>query len=164
MSADKIASGPTAEAKSEAVVGQNGSDSESGKVSLGKEVFDQSAIDPVLAKKMALVNDAIDKIGMTPFQWKLFFLNGFGYAVDSLLIVCQSIAQPAVDREFGRPTAKIAGIALASQVGLLVGAAVWGFTADIIGRKLAFNTSLFICAVFVLIGGAMPNYISFAAM
>lgn len=162
MSADKIASAPTGLDKSEAIVDQNGSDQDSGKVSLGNEVFDQSAIDPALAKKMALVNNAIDEIGMTPFQWKLFLLNGFGYAVDSLLIVCQSIAQPAVDREYGRPTAKIAGIALASQVGLLVGAAIWGFTADIIGRKLAFNTSLFICAVFVLIGGGMPNYISFA--
>jgi hypothetical protein len=33
---------------------------------------------------MALVNAAIDEIGMTPFQWKLFFFNGFGYAVDSV--------------------------------------------------------------------------------
>lgn len=164
MSVDKVSYDSTAPAKTEPVINQNTSDSESGNVSLGNEVFDQSAVDPALAKKMALVNNAIDEIGMTPFQWKLFFLNGFGYAVDSLLIVCQSIAQPAVDQEYGRPTAKIAGVALASQVGLLVGAAVWGFTADIIGRKLAFNTSLFICAIFVLIGGAMPNYISFATM
>jgi MFS family permease len=78
--------------------------------------------------------------------------------------VCQSIAQPAVDQEFGRPNPQIAGVALASQVGLLVGAAIWGFSADIIGRKLAFNTSLFICAAFVLIAGGMPNYISFSAM
>jgi sugar phosphate permease len=164
MSGDKASYESTAPAKTEPVIKQNTSDDDSGNVSLGNEVFDQSAIDPALAKKMALVNNAIDEIGMTPFQWKLFFLNGFGYAVDSLLIVCQSIAQPAVDQEYGRPTAKIAGVALASQVGLLVGAAVWGFTADVIGRKLAFNTSLFICAIFVLIGGAMPNYISFATM
>ena len=49
-----------------------------------KEVFDASKIDPVLAQKMALINEAIEDIGMTPFQWKLFFLNGFGYAVDSV--------------------------------------------------------------------------------
>ena len=53
-------------------------------VEFRKEVFDQKAIDPVLAKKMALINSAIDEIGMTPFQWKLFCLNGFGYAVDSV--------------------------------------------------------------------------------
>jgi hypothetical protein len=49
-----------------------------------QEVFDIEAIDLVLSKKMALVNTAIDEVGMTNFQWKMFFLNGFGYAVDSV--------------------------------------------------------------------------------
>lgn len=53
-------------------------------IDLRKEVWDATAVDHVLAKKMALVNNAIDEIGMTPFQWKLFCLNGFGYAVDSV--------------------------------------------------------------------------------
>lgn len=48
------------------------------------EVFDVKSFDPVLARKMALVNTAIDEMGMTSFQWKLLFLNGFGYAVDSV--------------------------------------------------------------------------------
>lgn len=52
--------------------------------SSNSDVFDIKAIDPVLARKMALVNNAIDEIGMTSFQWKLFWLNGFGYAVDSV--------------------------------------------------------------------------------
>ena len=51
-------------------------------VDVRKEVF--RGTDPVLAKKMALINTAIDEIGMTAFQWKLFCLNGFGYAVDSV--------------------------------------------------------------------------------
>lgn len=58
--------------------------SDSGSSTSVKEVFDIQQIDPVLAKKMALVNQAIDEIGMTSFQWKMFFLNGFGYAVDSV--------------------------------------------------------------------------------
>jgi MFS family permease len=84
--------------------------------------------------------------------------------IRQLLIVCQSIANPAVVQEYGNPSAHVAGIPLASQVGLLVGAALWGFSADVIGRRLAFNSSLFACAIFVLIGGAMPSYISFSAM
>jgi hypothetical protein len=39
-----------------------------------------------------------------------------------------------------------------------------GVSADIIGRKLAFNTSLFSCAVFVLIAAGMPIYIFFSAL
>lgn len=53
-------------------------------IDLQNEVFDATKIDPKLAQKMALINEAIEEIGMTPFQWKLFFLNGFGYAVDSV--------------------------------------------------------------------------------
>lgn len=53
-------------------------------IDLHQELIDTTKIDDVLARKMALVNAAIDEIGMTPFQWKLFFLNGFGYAVDSV--------------------------------------------------------------------------------
>lgn len=53
-------------------------------IDLHKELIDTTKFDDVLARKMALVNAAIDEIGMTPFQWKLFFLNGFGYAVDSV--------------------------------------------------------------------------------
>lgn len=49
-----------------------------------ENVFEVKDYDPVLAKKMALVNKAIDEIGMTSFQWKMFYLNGFGYAVDSV--------------------------------------------------------------------------------
>ena len=54
-------------------------------VDLKYEVFDSSQIDPILAKKMHLINNAIDEIGMTPWQWRLFFLNEFGYAVDSVI-------------------------------------------------------------------------------
>lgn len=53
-----------------------------------EDVFDSSVFDPVLARKLSLINTAIDKIGMTPFQWKLFFLNGFGYTVDSVRDLC----------------------------------------------------------------------------
>jgi hypothetical protein len=71
--------------KDTAAAYRNG-DSSSEEITLKREVYDSSLIDPVLAKKMALVNNAIDEIGMTPFQWKLFFFNGFGYAVDSVCI------------------------------------------------------------------------------
>ncbi|KAL2818239.1 MFS general substrate transporter [Aspergillus cavernicola] len=133
-------------------------------VDSSKDVFDSSVFDPVLSKKLALVNNAIDQIGMTPFQWKLFFLNGFGYTVDSLLVICQSIANPAVTAQYGNPSQKLKGIPLASQIGLLAGAAIWGLSADIIGRRFAFNSSLLLAAVFAIVAGGMPGYISFATL
>ncbi|KAK3100932.1 Sugar transporter, partial [Teratosphaeriaceae sp. CCFEE 6253] len=68
------------------------SDDDDGVVSLSKgDILGQESTDPVLNAKMHLVNDAIDEIGMTGYQWKLFVLNGFGYAVDSLMLLIQSI-------------------------------------------------------------------------
>ena len=99
------------------------------------EVYNIADVDPVLAKKMAAVNDAIDEIGLTPYHWKLFCLNGFGYAVDSMLIVLQGITQPLIELEYKNPNKKIKGISLASAIGLLVGAVFWGFSADIIGTS-----------------------------
>jgi len=33
-----------------------------------------------------------------------------------------------------------------------------GITADIIGRKFAFNVSLMLCSVFAIVAGASPNW------
>ena len=74
---------------------------------------------------------AIDEIGWTNYHWKLFVLNGFGYAVDSLLTLLQSIVQPQADLEFNPAFKK--GLTIALYVGLLVGAIFWGLTADMIG-------------------------------
>ena len=41
---------------------------------------------------------------------------------------------------------------------MLIGALFWGLTADIMGRKIAFNTSLIICSVFAIVAGASPNW------
>ncbi|KAK6081473.1 membrane transporter (hexose transporter) [Seiridium cupressi] len=59
-------------------------------------------LDPALNMKMHLVNNAIDEIGWTPYHWKLFVLNGFGYAVDSLILLLQSVIATQAFTEFGR--------------------------------------------------------------
>jgi MFS family permease len=87
---------------------------------------------------------------------KLFVLNGFGYAVDSLILLIQSIiaGQAALEFNPGYPN----GLTIAAYVGMLVGALFWGIGADIIGRKTAFNVSLIICSIFAIVAGASPNW------
>lgn len=114
-------------------------------------------VDPALNAKMHLVNDTIDEIGFTGYQWKLFFLNGFGYAVDSLILLIQSIIAPYAAAEF-HPSFTY-GLTVAVYVGMLVGALFWGLSADVIGRKYAFNFSLMISSVFCIVAGASPNWI-----
>ncbi|KAH7106103.1 membrane transporter [Auriculariales sp. MPI-PUGE-AT-0066] len=112
--------------------------------------------DIVLDAKMRLVNNAIDQIGFTNYQWKLFCLNGFGYAVDSLILLVQSVISGQAALEF-RPSYPNA-MTMAAYVGMLIGALFWGTLADAIGRKLAFNSSLLICSIFAIIAGAAPSW------
>lgn len=114
-------------------------------------------VDPVLNAKMHLVNNAIDEIGFTTYQWKLFVLNGFGYAVDSLILLIQSIIAGSARNEFNPSFDN--GLTIAVYVGMLTGALFWGLSADVIGRKYAFNFSLLISGVFCIVAGASPNWI-----
>lgn len=52
------------------------------------------------------------------------------------------------------------GLTIAVYVGMLVGAIFWGFSADIIGRRFAFNFSLLISSIFTIVSGASPSWIT----
>jgi MFS family permease len=99
---------------------------------------------------------AIDEIGWTGLHLRLFCLTGFGYAADSLILLLQSITAVSAAAEL-HPSFKN-GLTIAVYVGMLVGALFWGLGADIIGRRIAFNVSLFICSVFAIAAGASPNW------
>jgi len=127
-------------------------------ISLGKgDVLQLESLDPALNAKMHLINNAIDEIGFTPYHWKLFVLNGFGYAVDSLILLLQSVIATPAFHEFGRE-GYAEGLNVAAYTGMLVGATFWGLGSDIFGRKHAFNISLFLCAYFSIVAGFMPNW------
>lgn len=83
------------------------------------------------------------------------------YAVDSLILLFQSVVAGPAYKEFGSHGYKNA-LTIAVYVGMLTGALFWGFGADVIGRKYAFNVSLFICSVACIVAGAMPNWPSLA--
>lgn len=73
-----------------------------------------------------------------------------------MILLFQSIIAAQSYREFGEK-GYINALTIAAYVGMLTGALFWGFSADIIGRKYAFNVSLFICSISCIIAGAMPN-------
>lgn len=67
-----------------------------------------------------------------------------------------SIAAGNVVMEYDSAYKKAGQLAL--YIGLLVGALFWGISADIIGRKWAFDLSLLVTASCTIIAGASPNY------
>ena len=80
----------------------------------------------------------------------------YRYAVDALQLSLQGIISVQAVLEFKPSYAK--GLTIALYIGMLIGALFWGLFADIIGRKIAFNISLFICAIFTIVAGASPSW------
>lgn len=108
--------------------------------------------DHVMYRKMSLLNSAIDEIGFTPYHLKLFFLSGMGYVVDTQLTYIELNVRTFINFQFGYrfPVSNECYAA-----GMILGAIVWGFLADLIGRKLAFNLSLILASIFCILTGAM---------
>jgi MFS family permease len=80
------------------------------------------------------------------------------YAVDSLLLLLQSIITTQASYEFTPSYSRALDIAV--YVGMFIGALFWGLSADVIGRRFAFNVSLFLCSLFSIIAGAAPNWVA----
>ncbi|KAI7977894.1 hypothetical protein EIK77_009434 [Talaromyces pinophilus] len=53
---------------------------------------------------------------------------------------------------------------VAYYVGMIIGATFWGTTADIIGRKPAFNTTIFLGGIFACAVAGSQNFVAFCAL
>ncbi|OAK97887.1 MFS general substrate transporter [Phaeosphaeriaceae sp. SRC1lsM3a] len=119
-------------------------------------VLEEGSLDPVYEAKAKILNKAIQDIGMGKYQWQLFIVIGFGWAMDNLWPIVTSLILPAVRSEF-HPT-RAPFLTLAQNIGLLFGAVFWGFGCDIFGRRFAFNATIGITAVFGMIAAGSPNF------
>lgn len=119
------------------------------------DISDLNGYDTILNTKMKLVNDALDEIGFTWYHVKLFCLTGMGYATDSQLSYVQATVAAFTRKQFNQ---SFASDSEALFAGMLVGALFWGFSADLIGRKFAFNSSLLLSSIFAFLAGCMSNW------
>lgn len=119
-------------------------------------VLEEGSLDPVYEAKAKVLNKAIQDIGMGKYQWQLFIVIGFGWAMDNLWPIVTSLILPAVRSEF-HPT-RAPFLTLAQNIGLLFGAVFWGFGCDIFGRRFAFNATIGITAMFGMIAAGSPNF------
>ncbi|KAH3907532.1 hypothetical protein HBI56_159560 [Parastagonospora nodorum] len=119
-------------------------------------VLEEGSLDPVYEAKAKVLNKAIQDVGMGKYQWQLFIVIGFGWAMDNLWPIVTSLILPAVRSEF-HPT-RAPFLTLAQNIGLLFGAVFWGFGCDIFGRRWAFNLTLGITSVFGMVAASSPNF------
>ncbi|EPQ58015.1 MFS general substrate transporter [Gloeophyllum trabeum ATCC 11539] len=111
-------------------------------------------------RKSKLINKAIQDIGMGRYQYELFCLCGFGWAADNLWLQGVALCLPQLSADFGINSNTVRYTTCALFVGLCIGASFWGIASDIVGRRLAFNFTLFIAGVFGVAAGAAPDWIA----
>jgi hypothetical protein len=114
-----------------------------------------SGHDSAYDRKSKVINKAIQDIGMGRYQWELFCLCGFGWLADNLWLQTVALVLPSLSAEFGISDTTARFTTLALFTGLCIGASFWGTISDIIGRRPAFNLTLFITSIFgIAVGGS----------
>ncbi|KAL1620963.1 putative sugar transporter [Diplodia seriata] len=115
-------------------------------------------------RKSKVINKAIQDIGMGKYQWELFALCGFGWTADNLWLQGVALTLPQLQVEFGIDENTARYTTLALFTGLCIGASFWGIMSDVIGRRLAFNCTLFLAGAFGLAAGGGQTWISTCAL
>ncbi|KAI2913872.1 hypothetical protein CBS63078_3613 [Aspergillus niger] len=118
----------------------------------------------VYDRKAKIINKAIQDIGMGRYQWELYILCGFGWTADNLWLQGVALTLTPLSMEFGISESYVRFTTCALFVGLIVGATFWGLASDMIGRRLAFNTTLFLCGAFGLASGGGPSWVGTCAL
>ncbi|KAL4936964.1 hypothetical protein BDV06DRAFT_232908 [Aspergillus oleicola] len=113
--------------------------------------------------KSELVSQCMEDIGMGWFQWKLFVVTGFGWVVDNFASQGIGSMQPPIQLEF-RDIKEVSYSSVAYYVGLILGASFWGIGSDLVGRKPAFNYTIFIAGIFLCGAAGTTNFVAFSAM
>ncbi|GAB7356529.1 hypothetical protein MBLNU459_g7274t1 [Dothideomycetes sp. NU459] len=115
-------------------------------------------------RKSKVINKAIQDMGMGKYQWELFVLCGFGWLADNLWLQGVALTLDPIAAEFNVDPNRVRYTTLSLFVGLCIGASFWGIASDVIGRRLAFNTTLLLAGVFGLAAGGAPNWIGTCAL
>ncbi|KAJ5735495.1 uncharacterized protein N7483_000620 [Penicillium malachiteum] len=123
-----------------------------------------SGLNSIYDRKAMVINRALQDIGMGRYQWQLFFLCGFGWMADNLWLQGVALTLTPIAYEFDISTSWVRFSTCALFLGLCIGASFWGIISDIVGRRLAFNTTLFLAGAFGLAAGGAPSWIGVSAL
>src|SRR5215207_3435220 len=112
----------------------------------------------VAITRATTVQEAVDQIGFGRFQKRLLGVCGVTWAADGAEVLLLGLALPSIIGEFGITTAQGGLIASATFAGMLVGAWFWGTISDYIGRRLGFQLTVMIFALFGLLSAFAPSW------
>ncbi|KAK7458133.1 hypothetical protein VKT23_010041 [Stygiomarasmius scandens] len=123
----------------------------------------EDGVSALYEAKSRLINEYFQReIGFGPYQIQLFLLTGLGWAADNIWLQAVAIILPEIQKELNPSRVEFATLSL--YVGLILGATTWGILADLVGRKLSFNITLFIAGVFGVAAGGSNNFTTLGAL
>ncbi|WFD23159.1 hypothetical protein MEQU1_001845 [Malassezia equina] len=130
-----------------------------------------AAVDEAYTRKVYVFNKIINEhIGMNAWQWWLLVVAGMGWFLDNAWLQLVALILPQVKAEFftapelDQLENKAAFLTLSLFTGMVVGATLWGYLADILGRRVSFNITLLICGVFGIAAGGAKSFAALAGL
>jgi AAHS family 4-hydroxybenzoate transporter-like MFS transporter len=93
----------------------------------------------------------IDRRGVGPFQIRLFVLCALCLIMDGFDVQVIGFVAPEISREWGTPSAALAPVFVAGNLGILFGALIFTMVADAVGRRPVLIGSTFFFAAMMLV-------------
>ncbi|KAL0484026.1 hypothetical protein AKO1_011427, partial [Acrasis kona] len=103
-------------------------------------------------------DEALDKIGIGPYQYLLMSVMGAGYFFDGVELNLASFIVPHLTRAYDITPVQAGGVESIVFAGMAVGAWFGGIISDRYGRKIIFLSSILAMSVFGLLSALAPNY------
>lgn len=104
------------------------------------------------------VDQAIDHIGLGPFQYVVLLLAGFAWTAESMEMLLLSFIKQPLQCEWGISDSQAALITTSVAAGMLTGSTAWGLFADRFGRRNAFVVSNLFLMCMGIASGLAVNY------
>jgi putative MFS transporter len=102
----------------------------------------------VAQAKSAELLSRLDRLNFSKWHRNFFIVGFLGVMFDAADFALFGAALPPISREFGLGPAQAGFLATVGLIGAFVGALFWGTISDYIGRRVAFQATVGIFAVF----------------
>jgi putative MFS transporter len=106
------------------------------------------------------VDQAIERIGLGRFQWRLFWINGLVWASDAMEIIAIGFVIPSIVATFAVGPGAAGLIGSLFFAGMMVGAWGFGVLADRWGRRTVFLITIAMNALFALLSAFAPTFVT----
>jgi MFS transporter, putative metabolite:H+ symporter len=113
--------------------------------------------------KSAELLSRLDRLNFSTWHRNFFIIAFLGVLFDAADFALFGAALPPISREFGLGPAQAGFLATVGLIGAFVGALFWGTISDYIGRRVAFQATVGIFAVFTGLIAMSWNVVSLSA-